>query len=100
MPANENTASAAYSTIPGMADEPFYSAKYKPPPPRVARPGEPLWSVPVNGATWNAELRYHGEYGVEAQMFRQGELVIGRRFDAKRLAILWAKAERKVIERG
>jgi hypothetical protein len=36
---------------------------------------------------WNAELRYHGEYGVEAQLLRQGELVIGRHFDTRALAV-------------
>ena len=68
------------------------------PPPRKQRPGEPLWSVRVNGATWEAELRYHGEYGVEAQIFKQGEFLIGRRFDTRELAIQWAKLERAELE--
>ena len=29
--------------------------------------------------TWSAELRFHGEYGVEAQM-RDGDLAIARSF--------------------
>ena len=48
------------------------------PPPRVPRPGEPLWSLRKDHNTWSAELRYHGEWGVEAQLLRDGELVIGR----------------------
>jgi hypothetical protein len=82
-----------------MADDPFYAPNAKPTPPRVPRAGEPLWSVRANGATWEAELRYHGEYGVEAQILKQGELVIGRRFDTRELAVLWAEQERKAIER-
>jgi hypothetical protein len=45
-----------------------------------------------------AELRYHGEYGVEAQILRQGDLVIGRRFDTRALAVQWAEKERKVLD--
>src|SRR5207249_4548893 len=82
-----------------MVDDPFYAPKAKPPPPCVPRAGESLWSVRVNGAMWEAELRYHGEYGVEAQLFNQGELVIGRRFDTRELAVQWASEERKAIER-
>jgi len=82
-----------------MADDPFYSPSHKPSPPRVPRPGDPLWSVRANGATWEAQLRYHGEYGVEAQLFEQGELVIGCRFDTRDLAVQWAEEERKAIER-
>ena len=59
-----------------MADEPFYSPNAKPPPARKPRPGETLWSLRKNGITWEAELRYHAEFGVEAQILRQGELVM------------------------
>ena len=44
--------------------------------------------------TWSAELRYHGEYGVEAQILRNGELTIGRRFPLKEQAVRWAEVER------
>ena len=44
--------------------------------------------------TWSAELRFHGEYGVEAQIRRDGELVIGRRFVLKEQAVKWAEAEK------
>ena len=48
---------------------------YKPAPRCKPRPGEPLWSIRVNHvAPWSAELRYHGEWGVEAQILRDGEL--------------------------
>ena len=35
-----------------------------------------------------SELGNHGEYGVEAQLLKQNELVIGRRFDTRELAVL------------
>ena len=81
-----------------MSDEPFYSPTAKPTLPRVPRPGEQLWSVRVGHEIWSAQLRYHGEYGVEAQIIREGELVIGRRFDLRRLAEQWAEEERKILE--
>ena len=55
------------------------------------------------------ELRHHPEpYGVEAQFFKNEELIIGRRFDARldptrpprELAIAWALEWRKGIEEG
>jgi hypothetical protein len=33
--------------------------------------------------TWSAELRCQGEYGIEEQILRNGELSIGRRFPLK-----------------
>ena len=80
-----------------MSDDPFYAPNAKPLPARVSRPGEPLWSVGKDGVTWEAELRYHSEFGVEAQILRQGELVIGRRFDTRALAVQWADEERKTL---
>ena len=42
----------------------------------------------------SAELRYHGEYGVEAQILRNGELCIGRQFPLQEQAVQWAEGER------
>ena len=55
---------------------------------------KPLWSVYQNGVTWSAELRYDGEYGVEAQILRNGELTMGRRFVLREHAVRWAEAEK------
>jgi len=53
----------------------------------------------VDHVTWSCEFRFHGEScGWEAQLLREGELVIGRRFDLRRLAEQWAEEERKVLE--
>ena len=49
--------------------------------------------------TWSAELRHHGEYGVESQILRDGDLRIARRtFTLRDLAIGWAKNERDRLE--
>jgi hypothetical protein len=44
------------------------------------------------------ELRYHNEYGVEVQLFRDGEFYGGRRFDLKRQALACAEMERAARE--
>ena len=81
-----------------MSDEPFYSPKFNPPPPRMPSPGEPLWSVLKDHHNWRAELHFHGEsWGWEAQILRDDELVIGRRFLLKDLAVKWANEERDAI---
>lgn len=46
------------------------------------------------------ELRGHGEYGWEAQLLRDGELFVGRRFDTHALAVQWADLERQALERS
>ena len=43
------------------------------------------------------ELRYHGEYGVEAQFCRDGTFFSGRRFDTKAQALALAELERQAL---
>ena len=75
-----------------MSDDAFYKPNYRVPP-RVSRPGEPLWSLHKGGRTWSAELRDHGAgVGVETQILCDGELVTGRRFDLRELATRWGRA--------
>jgi hypothetical protein len=81
-----------------MADEPFYSPQRQPAP-RVSRPGEPLWSLRRDGRQITCELRCHGEYGWEAQLFRDGEFYAGRRFDLRAQAIDHAEQTRRDLER-
>jgi hypothetical protein len=40
------------------------------------------------------ELRYQGEWGVEAQFLKNEELLIGRRFDTREQAVRWAEEMR------
>ena len=86
-----------------MTDVPFYAPGHDNSPrpaPAKPRPGEPLWSLRKGGRQIDAELRYHGEYGVEAQIFSDRELLIGRRFDTRELAVQWAEEERKAFGAG
>ena len=82
-----------------MADEPFYSPNRKAPPLRVVRSGEPLWSLQKDGRQITCELRSHGEYGWEAQLFRDGEFYAGRRFDLRSLAVAHAEQTRQDLGR-
>lgn len=80
-------------------DHPFYSPNHKTPQVKP-RPSEGLWTIRQEGVVWSAELRDHGECGIECQIFREGQLVIGRRFDLEAQAILWGEEERKEITRA
>jgi hypothetical protein len=82
-----------------MADEPFYSPNAKPPPPRVSKPGEPLWSLRKDGRQITCELRSHSEYGWEVQLFRDGEFCAGRRFDLRAQAVAHAEQTLRDLER-
>jgi hypothetical protein len=62
------------------------------------RPNEPLWSLWHNHHAYDAQLRYHGEYGVEAQILRDGDVLVGYRFQTRALAVQWAEEERKLRE--
>jgi len=46
--------------------------------------------VEVEHVVWTCELRYHEEGGVEARLFRAGELVMGHRFTLREQAVKWA----------
>jgi hypothetical protein len=75
---------------------------------RTPRPGERLYEWDRGGDLFRCELRDHGEFGVEAQVMRNGELVVARTFrdvpdlglKARALAIAWAEAERKTMAKG
>ena len=79
---------------PTLSDEPFYSPNAKPPPPRVARPGELLFEFirASDGALMSCELRFQGEsYGWEAQFLVRGELFTSHgAFVARAEAVRWA----------
>jgi hypothetical protein len=84
-------------------DQPFYKPGRKPPPARVPQPGQILFEFvrESDHAHFRCELRYHGDvWGVEPQFCMNGELLIGRRFDTRALAVQWATIEREHIEKG
>lgn len=91
-----------------MSDEqPFYAPDLKPAPPRQPQPGELLFEFLVGHNRWLCELRDHGQYGVEAQFWKNEEFTFSRRFDdrldrtrpPRALAIAWAEEERRALER-
>jgi len=83
-----------------MADDQDFCLPGRKVPPRQPQPGEAIWQIRVNHVTWSCELRVHGEWGVEAQILRDGDLMIGRRFDLRSWAVSWADEQRHLIESG
>ena len=88
-----------------MTDEPFYSPKAKPAPPREPKSGERLFAFSNGADRFACELRDHEEFGLEAQFLLNGELYIARTFReapaiAPTLAIAWAERQRKAMETG
>lgn len=74
---------------------------HKPAPRCRPRPDEPLWSIRKDNVTWSAELFFRGEgYGWEAQILRNGDLRIGRRFLLKEEAVGWANNEQRELTEG
>jgi hypothetical protein len=70
-----------------------------PPQPRQPPPGELLWEIHGAGRWHRCELRDHGEWGTEAQIFSDTNELIARRFDTREQAIRWAAYERADLER-
>lgn len=76
-----------------MADEPFDWSKYLPPATKP-RSVELLFTFQKGSRLISCELRYHGEFCVEAQFLEGGELFYCWRFDTRAQAIQWAEIER------
>jgi hypothetical protein len=69
-----------------MSDEPFYAPNRKIAL-RQPRVGEHLWAVRKDGRQLDCELRDHGEWGVEVQVYREREFLYGRRWATRALAL-------------
>jgi len=83
----------------GVSDDAFYRPNRPSTPRRQPKPGEPLWFLRRDHLTWSCEFRFHGEsYGWDAQLLREGELVIGHCFLLRQLAEAWADTERQILE--
>jgi hypothetical protein len=76
-----------------MSDPPFYAPNHRPAPPEP-RAGEHLWTVQKAGRHLTCELRDDGEFGVEVQVYRDGELLYGRRWATRALALEEADARK------
>lgn len=82
---------------PVSDEQPFYTPNLKPAAPTSARVGEPVWRVRVRGRQIDCELRTHGDYGVEVQLYRDLEFYGGRMFPNREAALEWAEMERLAI---
>jgi hypothetical protein len=51
-------------------------------------------------AQFRCELRDHGEYGIEVQVFRDGKLVSASVFATRTFALQWADLKRAAYEKG
>jgi hypothetical protein len=76
-----------------MSEQPFYAPNYKPAPTQP-RTGESLWVIQKAGRQLACELRDDGEWGVEVQVYRDGELLYGRRWATRALALAEADARK------
>jgi hypothetical protein len=76
-----------------LSDQPFYAPDDKSAL-RESQPGEHLWKMRKDGQQLDRELRDHGSWGVEVQIFREREFLYGRRWAGRALALEEA-AERK-----
>lgn len=80
--------------------EPFYSPTRQAAV-REPKPGQVLWTVRKDATSRRAELRYHGEWGVEFQLFADGRFMYGQRCPSRELAMAVADAELEArIEAG
>jgi hypothetical protein len=70
-----------------------------PVPQRQSIPGERVWSLGKEDETLTCELRDQGEFGWEAQTFRNGEFQSGQRFDLRAQAEHYAAVLHQDFER-
>lgn len=66
-----------------------------PPPPRVPRPAERLWTMRNGIDAAHAELRGHGEYGWEWHYYRDGLFLYGRLCMLRAQALACAEEQRQ-----
>ena len=69
-----------------MSDRPFY-APNRTTAPRQPRVGEHLWAIQKDGRQLACELRDDGAAGIEVQVYRDRELLYGRRWATRALAL-------------
>jgi hypothetical protein len=79
-----------------MSDQPFYAPDHKPAL-RQRQPGEHLWAIRKDGQQLDCELRDHGPWGVEVQVYREREFLYGQRWPTRALALEEADAQKARI---
>ncbi len=69
-----------------MSEPPFYTPN-RTTEPCQPRPSEHLWAVQKDGRQLACELGDDGAWGVEVQVYREEELLYGRRWATRALAL-------------
>ena len=70
------------------------------PPPVVRRPPEFLFAVLRDRDRFSCELRYKGQWSVEALFLWNDQLFVYHRFDTRELALKWAETVLIAIAKG
>jgi hypothetical protein len=83
-----------------MRDSDWFKPKPSPPPPREPKPRRHLWTIEKDWHFYRCELVLHEEGGTEAQIFRDGEFMVGRRFEEGWQTLQWAELEKEHIEKA
>jgi hypothetical protein len=60
---------------------------------------EILWILHKGLDIYTCELRYQGEFGLEALILKNAELLVSHRFNTRDFAVNWAELERQHIEK-
>jgi hypothetical protein len=81
-----------------MTDTPWFAPGHVAPP-KPRQPTEHLWTLRKGAARLDAELRDHGQYGVELQLLREGVLIYGHRYDHRDFALDEAAGCRRLYEK-
>ena len=76
-----------------MSDQPFY-APNRTTAPRQPRAGEHLWAIRKDGRQLDCELRDHGAWGVEMQIYRDVTFRYGHRWATRAEALVEADARK------
>jgi hypothetical protein len=94
----------AHGTTTSIKSREWSNGELRPvqgPVPRTKpRANEKLWELFKGHDIYACELKYHGECGVEAQIFKNAELLVGYRHQTRALAVQWVEQERQDIEKG
>jgi hypothetical protein len=80
----------------GIRSTDFMRRDASQPPPRQEQPGEPLFVMRRGNQILVCELRNHREFGIQAQFRIDANLLMGRRFENRALAIAWAEQRRQI----
>ena len=82
-----------------MSDQPFYTPNHTPTPLRQPQPGVRMFAFRRGHDRFLCDLRDDGPHGVDARFLQNEDLLYTRHFATRALAVRWAEAERKAIER-